>query len=120
MCVKQWKVVHGTVEEGMGKYNQISILKRSFWLQGLDHWRGTSVDAIVLMCFISKLTPIWLNIYVYMENFRLCLKGSCIYVLEFRGMEKVLFSPSASRELFRPVLLIRVHVLGVSLVSVEE
>lgn len=30
-----------------------------------------------------NFVSIWLNIYVYMENFRSCVRGSCIYVLEF-------------------------------------
>lgn len=41
MYGNQWRIVHGRVNGGVGKYNQISILKRSFWLQGLEYWRGT-------------------------------------------------------------------------------
>lgn len=78
------------------------------------------MDVIVLMCFISKFIFIWLNICVYMENFRSCFKGLCIYVFEFRGMEKVLFFLSVFREFLYFVFFIRVYVFVVFLDSVEE
>ena len=49
-----------------------------------------------------NFVPIWLNSRVYMENFRSCVRGSCMYVLEFPGMEKAFFSPKSFQRTLPP------------------
>lgn len=101
ICVDQQKVVHGKVDEGVGKYNLISILKRSFWLQGSEYWRrANSRHHHGAVFHPHNFIPTWLDICVYMENFR----GSCIYLsLNSQECKKAFFYPkSFQRTLLLP------------------
>ena len=68
--------MHGKVDEGAGKYNQISILKRSFWLQGLEYWRRATVDTIMVLCFIltTLYPPGWIFVYTWK------ISGAHVYI----------------------------------------